>query len=169
MKVVYISNILDIANMPKEEKAKVTTVVLDKDITCIPPYTFYDFTSLENINLDHVVSIGEYAFCSEYLKEVNLSNAEHLDVQSFSICCVEKLIIDKALNDILFTEERNRSNIASFIYYFDKIEVFEFYMGTEEWVYDVSACHDANPNLHYIVPTPGDYEIINANLILYKK
>ncbi|MBQ4600589.1 MAG: leucine-rich repeat protein [Oscillospiraceae bacterium] len=62
---------------------KLTNVVLGESITRIPQYAFARCTALQQINLDKVTSVGEYAFRESALQTVDLSAAEELEGYAF--------------------------------------------------------------------------------------
>ncbi len=63
------------------------SVVLGNNVKTIPMNTFFGCTSLENINLSNVTSVGDYAFygCTS-LTSVNLENVTTLGKQAFVGC-----------------------------------------------------------------------------------
>ena len=62
---------------------ELTTVVLGEEITEIPQYAFAGDVALEEINLDKVETIGEYAFMETGLKKVDLTTAEEIGKYAF--------------------------------------------------------------------------------------
>lgn len=60
-----------------------TDVTLGSEITEIPAYTFAGCESLKNIDLSHVVKVGDYAFMETALEKADLSSAEELGEYAF--------------------------------------------------------------------------------------
>ena len=71
------------------------TVILGEEITEIPQYAFAGDIALEEVNLDKVESIGDYAFMETGLKKVDLTTVEEIGKYAFvNLLELEELILN---------------------------------------------------------------------------
>ncbi|MBO5657405.1 MAG: leucine-rich repeat protein, partial [Agathobacter sp.] len=87
---------------------ELTTVVLGEQITEVPQYAFAGDVALEDINLDQVETIGEYAFMESGLTKVDLSSVEEIGKYAF--------VYLLNLEDVILNPEGSKIEEGAFAY-----------------------------------------------------
>jgi hypothetical protein len=94
--------------------ASLETVNLPADMTVIPFGTFDGTTSLKNINLDKIISIGVFAFQESGISSVNLPAIKSLGEGAFRVCDnLRSVTLGSGLTRLLSDTFQNCANLET--------------------------------------------------------
>ena len=96
-----LSSLESLGNKAFEYCLKLTAVTLGDGITVIPEGAFAAAVTLEHINLDKIVEIGNYALADTALTSVDLSSATNISDYAFVYCTdLKSIVFGENITDI---------------------------------------------------------------------